>query len=66
MSEKNKKTCKYLNSFELFLILILTVTGCVSTCAFASLVCVPVGTTSSAVGLKILRSLQESKSMSQL
>ena len=54
MSEKNKKTCKYLNYFEHFLVLILTVTGCVSTCAFASLVCVPVGTTSSAVGIKIL------------
>ena len=34
-------------------ILILTVTGCVSISAFVSLVCVPVGITSSAVGIKI-------------
>ena len=34
------------------LILVSTVTGCVSTSAFASLVCVPVGITSSAVGIK--------------
>ena len=35
------------------LILILKVTGCVSVSAFASLVCVPVGISSSAVGWKI-------------
>ena len=36
------------------LILVATVTGCVSISAFASLVCVPVGITSSALGIKIL------------
>ena len=49
MSEKYKKTCKYLS----YLILVSTVTCCVSVSAFASLVCVPVGITSSTVELKI-------------
>ena len=53
MSEKYKKTCKYLNYPEHWLILSSTITGCVSISAFASLVCVPVGITSSAVGIKI-------------
>ena len=53
MSEKCKKTCKYLNYVVHLLILVATVTGCVSISAFASLVCVRVGITSSAVGLKI-------------
>ena len=35
------------------LVLVLTVTGCVSISAFTSLVCIPVGITSSAVGIKI-------------
>ena len=35
------------------LILASAITGCVSISAFASLVCVPVGITSSAVGIKI-------------
>ena len=42
MSEKYKKICKYLNYFTDLLILVLTVAGCVSVSAFASLVCVPV------------------------
>ena len=36
MSEKYKKTCKYLNYAEHLLILASTVTGCVSISAFAS------------------------------
>ena len=40
-------------------------TGCVSISACTALVAVPVGITSSAVGLKIVQSLQESKSVSQ-
>ena len=43
MSEKYKKTCKYLNFVEHLLILVSTVTGCVSIFACASLVFVPVG-----------------------
>ena len=53
MSEKYKKTRKYLNYVEHFFILVSTVTTCVSIAAFASLVRVPVGITSSAVGIKI-------------
>ena len=45
MSEKHKKTYKYLKNVEHLLILVSTVTGCVSISAFTSLVCVPVGTT---------------------
>ena len=53
MSDKYKKTCKYLNYVENLFILFSAVTGCVSISAFASLVCVPVGITVSAVVLKI-------------
>ena len=53
MSEKYKKVCKYLNYVKNILILVSAVTGCVSIPAFASLLCVSVGSTSSAVGLKI-------------
>ena len=52
MSGKYKETCKYLNYVEHLLILVLIATGCVSISAFASLVCVPVGITSFAVGIK--------------
>ena len=48
MSENYKKTCKYLNHVENLLIVVPTVTG-FST--FVLLVCVPLGITSSAVGL---------------
>ena len=53
MSEKPKKTCGYLNYIEVLLILDSTITGCVSTSAFTSLAAIPVGITSSAVGLNI-------------
>ena len=53
VSEKYNTTCKYLNHVENLLILVLTVTGYVSISAFASLVCVPVGITSSALGINI-------------
>ena len=53
MSERYKTTCKYLNYVENVLIFASTVTGCVSISAFAWLVCVPVGLTSSAGRLKI-------------
>ena len=53
MSEKYKKTCKYLKYVKHLLILVSTVTGCVSISAFVSLVCVPMGIASSAVGIKI-------------
>ena len=53
MSEKYKKTCKYLNYVEHLLILASTVSGCVLISAFASLVAIPVGITSPAVKIKI-------------
>ena len=53
MSEKYKKTCKYLIYIEHLLILVWTVTGCASISAFASLIAIPVGITTSSVGIKI-------------
>ena len=52
MSEKYKKTGRCLNYVEPLLILASTVTGFVSIFEFAPLVCVPVGISSSAVGIK--------------
>ena len=42
MSEKYKKTCKYLNYVENLLILSSTITCCISISTFGSLVRVPV------------------------
>ena len=53
MSRKHKKVCTTLNYIEHFLILASTITGCVSISAFASLIGIPIGITSSAIGLKI-------------
>ena len=52
-SKKHKKVCTDLNYIEYLLILASTVTGCVSISTFASLVGIPIGIASSAVGLKI-------------
>ena len=53
MSEKYKKTCKYLNYVQSLLILVSTGSVCVSISALGSLVCVLLGITSSIVGIKI-------------
>ena len=53
ISQKYKKICKYLNYVKHLLILASTTTGGVSISAFTSLVCVPVGITSSAVEINI-------------
>ena len=53
MSEKYKKTCNYLNYVEHLLIVASTVTSCVSISAFASLIAIPLGITSSVVGIRI-------------
>ena len=53
MSKKHKKVCRVLNHIEHWLILISTVIGRISISAFAPLVGIPVGITSSAIGLKI-------------
>ena len=47
MREKHKKMCKALNYFELFLVLISAVSGCLSISAFPSLIGVLVGIVSS-------------------
>ena len=52
-SKRHKKVCATLNYIEHFLMLASTITGCVSISAFASLVGIPVGITSSAIGLEI-------------
>ena len=65
MSQKHKKKRKCLNHVEHLLILILAITFYLIS-AFASLVCVPVGITSSAIEQKFSQSLQELKSVSQL
>ena len=53
MSEKPKKICTTLNDIEHFLILASSITGFISVSAFASLIDIPTGITSSAMGLKI-------------
>ena len=45
--------CRVLNYIDHLLIVISTITGCVSISAFASLVGIPTGMMSSAIGLKI-------------
>ena len=53
MSRKHKKVCKPLNYIEHFLSLASTITGCISISAFAFLLGIPIGITSSVIGLKI-------------
>ena len=53
MSRTLKKVCTTLNFIEHFLIFASTITGCIWVSAFASLIDVPIGVTSSAIGLKI-------------
>ena len=52
ISKKHKKACTALNYVEHFLILASTITGCISISSLASLLGVPTGITSSAIGLK--------------
>ena len=53
MSKKYKKTWKYLNYIKKMLISAWKITACVLISKIASLICVPVGITSFAVGIKI-------------
>ena len=53
MSKKHKRVYRVLKYIENLLILISTVTGCVSISDFASLVGILMGNTSSGIGLKI-------------
>ena len=65
-SKNHKKVCTTLSYIEYFLILASTITGCVSIYTFASLVGIPIGITSSAIGLKnyaITAAIKKYKSM---
>ena len=53
MRTKHKKVCAALNYIEHFLILAPKTTVCTSIFAFASLIGIPKGIASSAIGLKI-------------
>ena len=53
MSKKYKKVCTSLNYIEHFLILISTIIVRIWISSFTSLVGIPIGVTSSAMGLKI-------------
>ena len=53
MSKKHKKVSKVLNYIEHLLISVFTISGWVSISAFASLIDIPIGITSSVTGLKI-------------
>ena len=53
MSKKHQKVCRTLNFMEQFLLLASAFAGCISISAFASLIGIPIGIMSSAIGLKI-------------
>ena len=53
MSKEHKRVCIVLNYIDNLLIVISTITGCVSISAFASLGGIQIGITSSSIGLKI-------------
>ena len=50
---KHKNVCIILNHIEHFIDLASTITGCISFSAFTFLFGIPIGITSSAIGLKI-------------
>ena len=51
MSKKHKKLCTTLNYIEHLFMLASTITGCISISDFVSLIGIPIGITSSAIGL---------------
>ena len=53
MRKEHKKVCTTLNYTDHFLILASSITGCISISAFASLIGIPIGIKSSAIGLKV-------------
>ena len=53
MSKKYKKICRVLNYIDHSLIVISTITGCVSVSTFSTLVGIPIGIARSTIGLKI-------------
>ena len=54
ISKKHEMVCTTLNFIEQSLILISTITGCISISLFASLTGIPIEITSSVVGLKFV------------
>ena len=52
MSRKHKKVCLSLNYIENFLISASAITGCISISPFTTLLGIPIGITSFAIGLK--------------
>ena len=65
MSKRYKNVFTTLNYIEHFLNLGSTITGCISISALASLVAIPIGITSSAIGLKICAITADIKKLSQ-
>ena len=59
-------TIQAINHVKQLLVLGLTVTDCVSISTLSSFVCVPVGITSSELGIKTLQSLLELNCIGQL
>ena len=53
MNRKHKKVYATLNYIEHFLILVSKITGCIQISAFATVLGIPIGITSSSIGLKI-------------
>ena len=53
MGKQQKKVCTTLNYIEHFLNLASTISGCISISDFSSSVDIPIGITSSAIGLKV-------------
>ena len=53
ISKKHKNVCATLNYIEHFHILASAITGCILISVFASLFGIPIGITSSVIGLKI-------------
>ena len=63
LSRKHKKVYTALGYIEHFLILASTITGCISISAFASLIGIPIGITSSGIGLKICATAAGNKNL---
>ena len=53
LTRKHKTVCTTLNYIEQIHILVSAITACISTSAFAYLLCIPIKIMSSAIGLKI-------------
>ena len=65
MSNKHKNVCRVLNYIDHLLIVTSAINGCISIFAFASLVGIPLGTTNSAIELKICVITAGIKNLSQ-